>query len=203
MKYLFVLICIGSFVFADAQPKDTLSKEQQDSVKMAELFSKASYPLIKGSKFSGVLPVTGVTEKPDPTLQYKLLMEDVVPVKESNAKEINDGLSEIGRLINLHIASGIPKSNLQLVAVVHGASLYSLYNNEAYKKKYGINNPNIELINELMKNGVKFIACGQAMNFYDVKKEDMVPNIKITLTAQTVLSSYQLKGYILNTITPR
>lgn len=203
MKYLFVLICIGSFVFADAQPKDTLSKEQQDSVKMAELFSKASYPLIKGSKFSGVLPVTGVTEKPDPTLQYKLLMEDVVPVKENNAKEINDGLSEIGRLINLHIASGIPKSNLQLVAVVHGASLYSLYNNEAYKKKFGINNPNIDLINELMKNGVKFIACGQAMNFYDVKKEDMVPNIKITLTAQTVLSSYQLKGYILNTITPR
>src|SRR5689334_3611588 len=112
MKYLLMLICIGSFVLTSAQPKDTLSKEQQDSVKMEELFSKASYPLIKGSKFSGVLPVTDVTEKPDPTLHYKLLMEDVVPVKESNAKDINDGLSEIGRVINLHIASGIPKSNL-------------------------------------------------------------------------------------------
>jgi intracellular sulfur oxidation DsrE/DsrF family protein len=203
MKGFIMLLCIGSFLFSNAQPKDTLTKEQQDSVKMAELFSRASYPLIKGSKWSGVLPVTGVTEKPDPSLQYKLLMEDVVPVKESNAREINDGLSEIGRLINLHIASGIPKSKLELVAVVHGPSLYALYTNEIYKKKYGIDNPNIELINELMKNGVKFIACGQAMNFFDVKKEEMVPNIKVTLTAQTVLSNYQLKGYVLYTITPR
>jgi len=137
-------------------------------------------------------------------MQYKLLMEDVVPIKDSAAaKEINDGLAEIGRIINLHIASGIPKNKLQVIALVHGGALYSLYNNAVYKKKYGIDNPNIKLIDELMKNGVKFIACGQAMNFFEVKKEEMVPNIGVTLTAQTVLSNYQLKGYVLYPITPR
>jgi predicted peroxiredoxin len=59
------------------------------------------------------------------------------------------------------------------------------------------------LIDELMKNGVKFIACGQAMNFFEVKQEDMVPNIRISLTAQTVLSNYQLKGFVLYPITSR
>jgi intracellular sulfur oxidation DsrE/DsrF family protein len=204
MRYIIMLVCIGSFLFTNAQPKDTLTKDQQDSVRMAQLLSKASYPLIKSSKWSGVLPMTGVTEKPDPTMQYKLLMEDVIGIKDSAAaKEISDGLAEIGRIINLHIASGIAKKQLEVVAVVHGPALYALYTNEQYKKKYGIDNPNIVLIDELMKNGVKFIACGQAMNFFEVKQEDMVPNIRISLTAQTVLSNYQLKGFVLYPITSR
>ncbi|MGZ3851616.1 MAG: DsrE family protein [Flavisolibacter sp.] len=204
MKFYFMLLCIVSFSLANAQPKDSLTKEQKDSIRMAELFSKASYPLIKSSKWSGVLPVTEVSEKPDPSLQYKLLMEDVIPIKDSaGAKEISEGLAEIARIMNLHIASGIPKKNLHVIALVHGQALYALYTNEVYQKKYGINNPNIELINELMKNGVKFIACGQAMNFFEVKKQEMVPNIGISLTAQTVLSNYQLKGFVLYPITPR
>lgn len=192
-----MLLCVASFVVVNAQPKDSLTKPQQDSLRIEQLFTKAYYPLIKSSKFSGVLPVTNVTEKPDPSMQYKLLMEEVIPIKDSAAaREINEGLAEVGRLINLHIASGIPKSKLNVVVVVHGPALYALYTDEVYKKKWGINNPNIVLINELMKNGVKFIACGQAMNFFDVKQEEMVPNIKISLTAQTVLSNYQLKGYV-------
>lgn len=202
MKYVFLLFCSALFVFAHAQPKDTLTKAQQDSIRIANLFTKAYYPLIKSSKWSGVIPVTNVTEKPDPSMQYKLLMEEVIPIKDSAAaKEISEGLAEVGRIINLHIASGIPKNKLDVVVVVHGPALYALHTNEVYKKKWGIDNPNIVLINELMKNGVKFIACGQAMNFFDVKQEEMVPNIKISLTAQTVLSNYQLKGYVWYLIT--
>lgn len=197
MKFIMMLLCIGFFLLTNAQPKDTLTKAQKDSIKMADLLAKAYYPLIKSSKWSGVLPVSNVTEKPDLTMQYKLLMEEVLPIKDSAAaKEISEGLAEVGRIINLHIASGIPKNKIDVVVVVHGPALYALYTNEVYKKKWGINNPNIVLINELMKNGVKFIACGQAMNFFDVKQEEMVPNIKISLTAQTVLSNYQLKGYV-------
>ncbi|MGZ3938310.1 MAG: hypothetical protein ACXVLT_06420, partial [Flavisolibacter sp.] len=140
MKFYFMLLCIVSFSLANAQPKDSLTKEQKDSIRMAELFSKASYPLIKSSKWSGVLPVTEVSEKPDPSLQYKLLMEDVIPIKDSaGAKEISEGLAEIARIMNLHIASGIPKKNLNVIALVHGQALYALYTNEVYQKKYGIN----------------------------------------------------------------
>lgn len=197
MKFIMMLLSIGFFLLTNAQPKDTLTKAQKDSIKMAALLAKAYYPLIKSSKWSGVLPVSNVTEKPDPNMQYKLLMEEVLPIKDSaSAKEISEGLAEVGRIINLHIASGIPKNKMDVVVVVHGPALYALYTNEVYKNKWGVDNPNIVLINELMKNGVKFIACGQAMNFFDVKQEEMVPNIKISLTAQTVLSNYQLKGYV-------
>jgi len=56
------------------------------------------------------------------------------------------------------------------------------------------------LIKDLEKAGVRFIACGQAMSFMNVKEEDLVSGIKISLTAQTALSGYQLKGYVLKSI---
>lgn len=59
-----------------------------------------------------------------------------------------------------------------------------------------MDNPNIKLINDLTNIGAKFISCGQAMAFFDIKKEDLLPMVKVSLTAQTVLSFYQLKGYI-------
>jgi intracellular sulfur oxidation DsrE/DsrF family protein len=209
MRYitLVALFLLGHFAsYAQASndnTTDSLSMAQKDSLKIAALFAKAYYPLIKDSKWSGVLPVETITEKPDPTITYKLLMEDIFPIKDSfSAKDINGGLAEIARIINLHVASGIPKNKLDVVVVVHGQALYALYTHSSYQKKYGINNPNIAMLDQLIKNGVRFIACGQAMQFYDVKKEDLDPRVRVSLTAQTVLSHYQLKGYVLFPITP-
>jgi predicted peroxiredoxin len=69
---------------------------------------------------------------------------------------------------------------------VHAAALNAIKNNEAYQKKYKVDNPNIKLINDLKNIGAKFIACGQAMEFFEVKKEELLQDIKISLTAQTV-----------------
>jgi intracellular sulfur oxidation DsrE/DsrF family protein len=207
MKYLSLILVLsfaslGGNAQTASPSADSAARVHKDSMRMQLLFSKAAYPLIKSNKWTGVLPVENITEVPDPKMVYKMLMEDVFPVKDSiAAKEANGGLAEIGRIINLHVASGIPKNKLDVVVVVHGPALYALYTNEQYRKKWGIDNPNIPLINELMHNGVRFIACGQAMQFFDVRREEMVPNIKISLTAQTVLSAYQLKGYIWYPIT--
>ena len=114
----------------------------------------------------------------------------------NNIRYMNSAFSEAGRLLNLHTAAGIPKKNIHVVAVVHAAALYFLLNNESYKKKYGIDNPNLPILKELQDAGVKFIACGQAMHFVSVEKEQMIPGIKVSLTAQTVLSGYQLQHYV-------
>ena len=47
-----------------------------------------------------------------------------------------------------------------------------------------------------MKYGAKFIACGQAMNFLDIKKQELYPGVKVSLTAQTALSNYIGQGYV-------
>jgi intracellular sulfur oxidation DsrE/DsrF family protein len=175
-------------------------KIKKDSADKAFL-DKATYPLIKSSKWSGVIPVAKIDERPDPKQQYKLLLEVVSSIKDSTAaKDIIKGLSDAGRLINLHIASGIEKKNVEAVVVVHGGALDALLLNELYRKKYGTDNPNLPVLKELKAAGIKVIVCGQAMFFFNVKREEMIPDVKVSLTAQTVLSNYQLKGYVLYTL---
>ncbi len=68
--------------------------------------------------------------------------------------------------------------------------------NVHYKEKYKLDNPKLKLIGDLKNTGTRFITCGQAMAFKKINKEDLLPYVKISLTAQTVLSGYQLKGYV-------
>jgi intracellular sulfur oxidation DsrE/DsrF family protein len=157
------------------------------------------FPAIKGYKWAGIVPVQDVDEKLDPTIRYKLLMEltgFAAKGQEATAmKEINGGIGEVARKINLHVAGGVPKEKMDVVVIVHAGALFALLNNEKYKLKYDIDNPNIALIKELQSFGVKFIVCGQAMTFLRLEKEDLVPGIKEAISAQTVLSMYELKGY--------
>jgi intracellular sulfur oxidation DsrE/DsrF family protein len=173
-----------------------LEKDFIDKAKWEKIEAKTIYPLLKGSKNSGIIPVKDPTEIPDPNIDYKILFEVTGNNPDSSAKDINFGLDEVARVINLHVASGVPLKKIMPVIVVHAAALNALKNNDAYQKKYKMDNPNIKLINDLRKIGAKFIACGQAMEFFEVKKEELLPDIKISLTAQTVLTAYQLKGYV-------
>ena len=166
---------------------------------------KMMFPAIKTYKWAGVAPVQGIDEKIDPNMEYKLLLEltgFAAKEMEATAKyEMNGGLGEVGRKINLHVAAGVPKKNMDIVIVVHAGALFALMNNDKYKRKYGVDNPNIPLIKELQNFGAKIIVCGQAMTFLRLEKEDLAPGIKQALTAQTVLSTYQLKGYTYYNVT--
>jgi len=175
---------------------DSIAAARKDSMKLAKLESIAYYPLINAGPWSGVLPVEGVDEIPDPKREYKLLFEFTLVFKDTTHAKLNPGLVEIARVLNLHVASGIPISHIHPVIAVHGPSLYSIENNDVYQKKFKKDNPNYKLIQDLMKNGARFIACGQAMKFLDIKKDELFPGVKVSLTAQTVLSNYIGQGYV-------
>ncbi|MBI1782661.1 MAG: DsrE family protein [Sphingobacteriales bacterium] len=171
-------------------------KEFGDKIRWEKLKAQATYPVINAGEFSGVLPVKDPTEIPDPDQDYKLLFELVNNNPDSIIKENNEGLVEVVRVINLHVVSGIPLKRIIPVIVVHGGALNAFATNAYYNKKFKCDNPNIKLIGELEKLGTKIIACGQAMAFKNIQKEDLLPTIKVSVTAQTVLTNYQLKGYV-------
>jgi intracellular sulfur oxidation DsrE/DsrF family protein len=174
----------------------------KDSLRTAAFFSMATYPLIKDSKWSGVIPVPDIQERPDSLMKFKLLMEVTAWHADSaSEREINGGLAEVGRLINLHIAAGISQKNIDAVVVIHGGALNVLLNNEAYRKKFHTDNPNLGLLRQFTQLGIKLITCGQAMAYFNFDRKDMIPEIKTALSAQVVLSNYQLKGFVLYKIT--
>lgn len=166
---------------------------------------KVMYPAIK-DLWAPVAVVEGIDELPDPKMEYNIVIDfTVIPtVGDSGSKldsaSANWGLSDIGRLYNMHLAAGIPKEKIHLVVAVHSFASRCFLNNDAYQKKFKINNPNIPVIEELDRAGVRFLLCGQSLNWMGDKKEMLLPQAKISLTAQTTLSSYQLKGYALKTM---
>ncbi len=200
MKKCIVISLIISFTYPSfaqkSQATESMPPVFKDSARLNQLKAMAYYPLFNVGLFSSVLPVDGVDEIPDPNKDYKLLFEFTVGNNDSTHKSINPGLVKIARILNLHVASGIPISHIRIVIATHGPSLYSLETNNAYKKRYGTDNPNIKLIEELMQYGAKFIACGQAMHLFEVDKPDLYPGTKVSLTAQTVLSNYAEQGYV-------
>ena len=172
-------------------------KEFKEKIKWENLKAISIYPVLNAGENSGVIPVKDPTEIPDPKMDFKLLFELTSANPDSTAKDINAGLAEVARKINLHVASGVPLKKIFPVLVIHGPALYAFTNNDVYKEKYKTDNPNLKLIKELEALGTRFIGCGQAMAFLDIKREMLLPVMKVSLTAQTALANYQLKGYVL------
>jgi intracellular sulfur oxidation DsrE/DsrF family protein len=173
-----------------------IEKEYAEIERWEKIKAVIQIPAINAGKFSGIVPVNDVTEIPDPNINYKILFEVAYGNPDSMAKEPNYALVEIARVINLHIASGIPANKIMPVILVHAKALNAICNNAHYQELYKMDNPNLTLIRDLEDAGAKFIACGQAMAFFNVKKEELLPEIKVVLSAQTILTSYQLKGYV-------
>ena len=62
-------------------------------------------------------------------------------------------------------------------------------------RKFGIDNPNIDLIKELKDSGVKLTVCGQSLIARDVKPDEVVEEVEIATSMLTVVTTYQLLGY--------
>lgn len=177
-----------------------VNKEYATKIRLAKLNDMRVYPVINAGENSGAIEVKDPTEIPDTTQEYKLLFEISFSNPDSTIQNYNDGLVEVARVINLHVASGVPLKKIHPVIVMHGAGIRNVTTNAYFKTRYKIDNPNIKLIDQLSNIGARFIICGQTVAYGGLKKEDFLPQVKISLTAQTVLTNYQLKGYVKNTI---
>ena len=182
------------------QDSSKVEHQYAEKERWQKLLSTEEFPVINAGKYSGVFPVSGITEVPDPSMQYKLLFEIAQRNPDSLLNEPDQNLVEIARIVNLHVASGIPLKNLLVVVVVHGGALNSISTNSSYQKRFKMDNPNLKLVKDLEKAGARFISCGQAMDFIGIQKNELLPEVKVSFTAQTALTAYQLKGYVLKTL---
>ncbi len=148
-------------------------------------------PVIKCA--GGIFEVSDVFEKPDPNLNYKIIVE--LFSASDNSKEINQALNNIARLINLHVSGGVPMGNLEIVVAIHGEATYTITDSKAYEKKYGMPNPNLELYKELSEAGVKLVVCGQSLIARNVARSTIIPEVKIATSMLTTVTTHQLKGF--------
>lgn len=122
--------------------------------------------------------------------------------KQADAGELNRNLVSAARFINMHTAAGVKEKNIKIAIVLHGGAAkdvtretYYAGTQEGDDKK---ENANAALVKALTEHGVEFYVCGQTTAYYDIKNEDLLPDVKMALSAMTAHALLQQKGYTLN-----
>jgi len=158
-------------------------------VQAAEALAVPGYPV--------AADVPGAHELPDPTLDYKIAWGIGQGAKDPTT-EINPALPTVARYVNTLAKWGVPKSKRHIIVMFHQRSpdFDIVMSNDAFKAKYGKDNPNIAAISALTKAGVEFRACGQAVVGRKIDMKDVNPDIQVDLWAMTSFMNLQMKGFV-------
>ena len=153
-------------------------------------FAQEQFPVIEG--YGGIVEVENEFS-PDKDQVYKLIFD--VTLRTSKPDQVNPGLDGVARVINLHARAGIPKENIHVVIAVRQGATYSVLNNDFYKNKFEVDNPNLDLISKLKDAGVDIYVCGQNLKRAKIPTDDVVKDVRVALSAFTTTTHFRMKGY--------
>lgn len=151
------------------------------------------YPIVKG--FGGIYEIPEATERPDGSLEYKILVDLTSPSEDN--KQISRFVDNIARMMNLHGLAGVTKDRLKVKVIFHGGGIFALLNDENYKKRFEVDNPNLKVLQAIEDAGAEIIVCGQSLIARNLKTTDLWPGVAIAHSALTTITTYVPKGYIL------
>ncbi|MCZ4060486.1 DsrE family protein [Pantoea sp. LMR881] len=130
-------------------------------------------------------PVVGLSNK----IVFQITRSDGAMTKT------NLGLERVARVVNLYIASGVPADQLNFVVSVTGDATPAMLDNHHFRQLYGADNPNLKLINQLNKLGVKVSVCDQSVAFHHYPNEWIDKSVVHALSSPTTVSTLQNQGY--------
>lgn len=156
------------------------------------LASKLVYagPVIEG--YGQIVPLPNAAEQPDTKTQYKAVFDITAG---SDAGSVNGGLNAVARAVNVFASAGVPTDHLHFVAVIHSHATPIVLDNAHYKDKFGVDNPNIKLMERLAAAGVKLEVCGQAIHGMHIDESWVFKPVAVTLSGLSDLVIYGNKGY--------
>lgn len=137
----------------------------------------------------------GAVHKPDPTQTYKIVFTLTKPSKA--ADKINGPLYHVARTVNIFVAAGVPLSHLKIVAVAAGPATALALDNAHYHQLFGVDNPNLKLIDELHRDGVEVSVCAQAMAEHHYPYAWKAHEVTLSLSALSTAITLQHQGYAL------
>jgi len=149
------------------------------------------YPTIQ--KYGKVVSLPGAAMQPSKDADYKVVFN---MIGAGDADKVNPSLDRVARAVNIFTSAGVPVSHLHFVVVIHGPATPSVLDNTHYREKFNVDNPNVKLIGELEKVGVKVVVCGQALAGQNFPHDWVDPQVEITLAAISDVIILEQEGYV-------
>jgi intracellular sulfur oxidation DsrE/DsrF family protein len=146
-------------------------------------------------KADGYVVIRDVAIPPDPEQTYRAIFDSTRGADKPT--ELLPALNMAGSELNAYGVAHVPQGNVKFVVVFHGAALDGLLADAQYKVKFGVSNPNLEVLDQFKNAGVELFVCGQNLAFEHIDPKTLSPAVSVASDALIVLMTYQNRGYAL------
>ena len=150
------------------------------------------YPVIK--KYGGIYSIDQATVLADAQQRYDIVID---VYSGEDPAQLNKALNNVARMINLHAISGVHPDSIHVVLAIHGNATKTVLKDGAFASRYGVDNPNNDLIIALSDAGVKLTVCGQSLIGRKIDIDEVHKHVEIATSMLTTVTNYQHKGYTL------
>ncbi len=152
---------------------------------------KKAGPIIED--YGKVWEVASQDYQVQPNAEFKVVFD--IMNSPNDLSQLNTSIETAARFLNMHGQNGVSSEQMKVALVVHNKASKDIITNEAYRKRYGVDNPNARMVSQLMEAGAEFIFCGQSSKSRDLPKEDTLDGVQLSLSAMTALVQLQNEGY--------
>ncbi|MXP49924.1 sulfur reduction protein DsrE [Pantoea sp. Eser] len=184
-----IAIAVGAVVTQSGNIYDKVTRHFSSEPQEPEGFW--STPAIEG--YGKIHYEADAAFKPVAGLSNKIVFQITRSDGEMTAPNL--GLERVARVANLYIASGVPADRLKFVVSVTGDATPAMLDNAHFRQFYSIDNPNLKLIDELNKTGVKVSVCDQWAAFHHYPNNWIDKSVVHALSSPTTVSTLQNQGY--------
>jgi len=156
----------------------------------------ADYPAAKAPAVAdgtGYVDIPGAEVAIDPAHVYKVIIDGTGAASKPTG--VLPALGRASLIVNALTVGRVPGANRKVVLIFHGPAVDGLLKNDGYKAQFGVDNPNLKVIEELRSAGVELFVCGQHMANHKLGIDQLAPGIKLATAASLVLITYQNQGY--------
>lgn len=112
--------------------------------------------------------------------------------------KINMKIDTVARFLNMHARAGLSADHVKAAVIFHTTAAKDALGNAGYKARYGVDNPNLPLIEALAKAGVQIYVCGQSASSRGLKWDEIASPVKVALSAMTAHALLAQQGYSTN-----
>jgi len=110
--------------------------------------------------------------------------------------KVNEQLVTMARYFNIHARNGVAENRLKAAAVFHGSGWTALLSDSAFAARFGGKpNPSRKLVEELLQHGAQLVLCGQTAGARNIRRDELLPGVKVSVSAMTAMLALQNDGY--------
>jgi intracellular sulfur oxidation DsrE/DsrF family protein len=137
--------------------------------------------------FGAIVDVPGAQMRPDASASYHVVFGVTKAAPASGSA--NPSLDRVARFVNLLAHYGVPRDHVHVVAIVSGPAT-------GIVAKAGTTpSPDAQLVAELIAAGVSIDLCSQAAHAHGLAQADLLPGVRLDVSAITTIATLQAQGY--------